>query len=146
MTTSEMAGAQLVDELSAVATQLAAILGADLVELLTVRAEQAADRLIGELEDGADVDTVALDILNALWPHGDPDLSWWRTPLGLAIAPSWAARQPGGWTHSQAAEVLGVTRDTVGTLVRRGTLGRAEDGSVAIADVIARLVRLSRQR
>ncbi len=147
MTTHETAAAQLVDELGAIATAMAALLGPDLVAVLTDRADQAATRLVAELADGPLGDEPAADILALLWPHSDPDLSWWRTPLGLLIAPHWAAhRDDTGWTQAEAAEVLGVTRGTVAQLLARGALARAEGGRVSVASVIARLNRLAETR
>jgi excisionase family DNA binding protein len=136
------ADAQLTDELTNLATALGALLGPDLVTLLGDRAGQAAPRLVADLTDGDLGDEVAADLLAVLWPHGDPDLSWWRTPLGRAVAPHWAAHQDRSWTHAEAAEVLGVTRGTVAQLVARGDLARHADGGVQVTAVVARLIRL----
>lgn len=147
MTAQQDAAAQLTDEVSAIATALAALLGADLVTLLTDRADQAASRLTAELTNGGLCDETAADILALIWPHSDPDPSWWRTPLGLVIASHWAARQEGaGWTRVEAAEVLGVAPGTIAQLAARGTLERADGGRVSVASVVARLLRLAQER
>lgn len=139
---TQNAADQLSDELGILAAAVGALLGTDLVTLLSDRASQAAPHLVADLIDGPHGDEVAADLLAFLWPHGDPDLSWWRTPLGMAVAPHWAAHQDRGWTHAQAAEVLGVIRGTVAQLVARGDLARHPDGGVQVAGVIARLIRL----
>jgi hypothetical protein len=142
--THETAVAQLIDEIGAIATAMAALLGPDLVTVLTDRADQTAPRLVAELADGGLGDETAADVLALLWPHSDPDPAWWRTPLGLLIAPHWAGHQDdAGWTQAEAAEALGVTRGTVAQLIARGTLDRAEGGRASVASVIARLCRLS---
>lgn len=141
------ARAQLEDELAAIATSLAALVGVDLCDILATRARQAAPRLVAELADGALADEVAADILTVLWPRGEPDLEWWGTPLGLLIAPSAAAAfGEDGWTHGEAARVLGVARGTVAQLVARGDLVRTPGGGCGRASVLARLVRLARTR
>ena len=137
------ASAQLTDELGAIAVSLAALLGADLAALLTSRAQDAADRLTAQLT-GPDADATAADLLSVLWPHSDPDPTWWASPLGLLIAPWWAATHAEeGWTRAQAAAVLGVTAGTVATLTSRGTLTQRQDGRVSVPSVISRLVRLA---
>uniref|UniRef100_UPI001BD1179B hypothetical protein n=1 Tax=Rhizomonospora bruguierae TaxID=1581705 RepID=UPI001BD1179B len=89
---ADAARAQLADELGAVATALSAILGTDIHAILTQRIAERAGWLVAELESGALPDEIATDLLAVLWPHSDPDLEWWRTPLGLLVAPTWMAR------------------------------------------------------
>lgn len=137
------AAAQLRDELGALAARVAAVLGTDLQALIMQRAEARADWLAAEISDGTFPDETAADLLALLWPDG-PDLEWWRTPLGLLIAPTFAARHDGpGWSRGEAAVVLGVARGTVAQLVARGDLAQEPDGSVSRAAVLARLVRLA---
>lgn len=136
--------AQLEDELGDLATRIGAVLGTDLQLSIIERAQARASWLVTELEAGQLPDETAADLLALLWP-GDPPLDWWRTPLGLLVAPT-AAQEPDapGWTHAQAAVVLGVTRGTIGTMANRGTAERSSDGGISRSWVLARLVRLHR--
>ena len=148
MTTPRTATTQLFDELGVVAFNLAAILGTDIHDVLTARIAARADYLVAELTAGQYPDETASDILTVLWPHGDPELGWWRTPLGLAIAPAWIAHLGAdeSWSRTEAAEVLGVTRGTVVQLTARGSIERADDGGCSRASVLRRLLRLHAQQ
>jgi len=139
--------AQLRDELGTVAFGLAGLLGTDILPILNDRITVAAERLYADLDCGDAPSTTGVDILTVLWPHCDPDLDWWRTPLGLAVAPLLAATVDAdeGWSHADAATVLGVTRGTVAQLVHRGQLDRTPDGSLSRPSVLTRLVRLARR-
>lgn len=141
------ATAQLEDELGVVASALSALLGADLHAILTARAGDAAARLVAEMTDGALGDETAAGVLDVLWPHGDPDLDWWRTPLGLVIAPVQAARWDAevSWTAAEAAEVVGVARGSVLDAGRRGAVAQTADRSYSRASVLAWLLRRARR-
>lgn len=134
---------QLTDELAALAARVGAVLGTDLQLAITARASTRAAQLAGELADGQDPDATAADLLALLWPD-DPPLDWWRTPLGLLIAPTAAQEQDApGWTRAEAAEVLGRTPGTVAQLVARGSLPAAPGGGIERRAVLARLTRLA---
>lgn len=139
------AGAQLPDELGALAARIGAVLGTDLQLALTQRAQDRAGLLVAELTDGDHPDATADDLLALLWPD-DPPLDWWRTPLGLLCAPTAVREDAPGWSRSEAAEVLGVSPGTVAQLVARGTLEPADGGGINRRSVLARVVRLAGQR
>lgn len=81
-------------------------------------------------------------LISVLYPGDaafDPPPEWWRTPLGRAIArrlghPS-AERVP----YAVAGAMLGITRQGVHDLVRRGKLRRHPDGGVTTGSVRERL-------
>lgn len=142
--------AQLTDELDrALAGPVGALLGLDLKELVRRRVKERAPMLAAQLcqedDDRLAAETV-LDVMLALWPQGDPEPSWWRTPLGRMVARSVAHESTDAVTHAVAAAMLGVQRGTVGTMVHRGYLDRHPDGGVTRASVLARLARLEDSR
>jgi hypothetical protein len=137
--------AQLDDELGAVATRVGAVLGTDLHLALTARAHERAGWLVAQLRDGGQPDATAADLMALLWPDGDPDPSWWRTPLGLLIAPAAGMLPEDGWSRAEAAAVLGVSVGTVAQLVARRSIEQTTDGSCSRRSVLARLVRLAQR-
>lgn len=140
---SDQAVAQLRDELDSLAARIGAVLGGAVQLAITQRTNERAGWLVGELADGDLPDETAADLLALLYPD-DPPLNWWRTPLGLLIAPT-AARESDatGWSRAEAAAVLGKTPGTISQLIARGTLEQLDNGAVSRAAVLARLVRLS---
>lgn len=69
----------------------------------------------------------------------DPPADWWATPLGQVVA----ARSGHPWAESvsyaTAGAMLGITRQGVHDLVRRGRLPRHPDGGVPSAAIRDRL-------
>lgn len=90
----------------------------------------------------------AAKIMAALWPHGWPEQvgkgDWWRTPLGVLCAEQ-LGDETGHVTYGQAAEILGVTTDTIGVLIHRGTLARHRGGGTVRGAVLTRMARLQRR-
>lgn len=137
---------QLVGELEATLVDpVRSLLGLDLADALSRRLADRAPMLAGQLADEADDDRTAGqvvgDVMGALWPHGDPDPEWWRSPVGRLCARSLGRHDADAVTQSVAAAMLGVTRGTVAQLVHRGTLDRHPDGGVTRASVLMRLTR-----
>lgn len=133
--------AQLRAELAARAVALGPFIGPDLALEVARRVERSAVRTAELL--AADDDTAAeavTDVMVALWPDCDPedlDPDWWRTPLGRACARSLGHDAAESVSHSVAAAMLGVPRSFIGTWKARGKLGRADDGGVSRASVLA---------
>lgn len=138
------AAAQLEDELGALAARIGAVLGTDLQLVLVERARARAGWLVAQLADGDHPDATAADLLALLWPD-EPDLEWWRTPLGLLVAPTAAQEDDApGWSRAEAARVLGVSPGTVAQLGARGTeLEPAAGGGLSRRSVLSRLIRLA---
>ena len=69
----------------------------------------------------------------------DPPSDWWGTPLGQAVA--WRSGHP--WcesvSYATAGAMLGITRQGVHDLVRRGRLPRHPDGGVPSSAIRDRL-------
>ncbi|GAA2644494.1 hypothetical protein GCM10010399_93010 [Dactylosporangium fulvum] len=146
MTGLDPAAAQLEDELGGLAARIGAVLGTDLQLALGERAQSRAAGLVAQLADGDLADETATDLLALLWPD-DPDLEWWRTPLGLLVAPTAAREEDApGWSRSETARVLGVSPGTVAQLGARGTLEQADGGGFSRRSVLTRLIRLAGQR
>jgi len=148
------AGAQLVEELAGVTERLGWLLGAGEALRLRESLEAAQGRIVGLLEAGGDEGrVVAGRVLGLRWAAAEPEAGWWSTPLGRLVGPLAA---DAAITQAQAAAILGVRRETVGTLLGRGSLARSaeprprgEPGrgdakpKVSRASVLARLARLS---
>lgn len=136
---------QIADELDrALVGPVRDLLGQDLGELLTARIDARTPAIAAALAQDTDdrlAAGTATDLLNALWPDGDPPSEWWRTPLGRLCARSVGHDDADAVTHSVAAAMLGVTRGTVAQLVHRGTLDRHPDGGITRASVLLRIAR-----
>ncbi|MGM1062739.1 hypothetical protein [Saccharothrix sp. Mg75] len=120
------------------------ILFGDVGELHDRNRELAA-RLAATVEgddEQAAVHTLAR-LVGALYPSDgpfDPPADWWRTPLGRATARRVGHPAATAVSYSVAGAMLGVTKQGVHDLVRRGKLARDPDGGgVTTASVRARL-------
>ncbi|MDA0643221.1 hypothetical protein [Nonomuraea ferruginea] len=147
------------DEQGALEQDILRLVGSRLLDPLEILLGDGASGALEELRAKArhDAATWAADLLGpdrpravhtgarliaVLYPGDaafDPPLEWWRTPLGRAIArrvghPS-AARVP----YAVAGAMLGITRQGVHDLVRRGKLQQHPDGGVATRSVRERL-------
>ena len=73
----------------------------------------------------------------------DPPAAWWATPLGRVVV--WRVGHPGAEavSYATAGAMLGITRQGVHDLVRRGKLRRHPDGGVAPDSVRARFIATS---
>jgi hypothetical protein len=139
----DAAVAQMEDELGGLAARIGAVLGTDLQLMAVERAQARAGWLVAQLADGDQPDATAADLLALLWPD-DPPLTWWRTPLGLLVAPTVAQEEDASaWSLAEAATVLGVTVGTVKQLGHRTSLERVSGGRISRRSVLARLVRLA---
>lgn len=128
---------QLREELGSLIHAWGALLGLDLIDVVSDRVESRVPWLIGQLRDGEG----ALDILCVLHPDVVPD-EWWRTPLGRLVAQAGGAGG-GSVTQAQAARMLGVSRPRVSALVADGKLPVDETGRVMLSGVGQRLSHLS---
>ncbi|MFC4563335.1 hypothetical protein ACFO4E_15840 [Nocardiopsis mangrovi] len=140
----------LADQLAAVAAArlldpLEILLDGDAsVERVRARVAAAAGEWAAALlgaDDRAAVHAVAR-IIAALYPGDtafDPPAEWWATPLGRTVARR--AGHPGAVrvSYAVAGAMLGITRQGVHDLVRRGKLAAHPDGGVHTGSVRARL-------
>ncbi|MGK5678590.1 hypothetical protein [Actinoplanes sp. URMC 104] len=93
---------------------------------------------------GGDDDTAATmalaRLIAALYPADgpfDPPADWWATPLGQVVARRVGHPWAESISYATAGAMLGITRQGVHDLVRRGRLPRHPDGgvpSVAVRD------------
>ncbi|GAT64513.1 hypothetical protein PS9374_00143 [Planomonospora sphaerica] len=116
--------------------------GADerLRERLEVKSRTWADVLLGEDDRAAAY--MAIRLVSTLYPGDapfDPPAAWWATPLGRAVARRAGHPAATAVTVSVAAAMLGITRQGVHDLMRRGKLGRTPDGAVTTESIRARL-------
>ncbi len=69
----------------------------------------------------------------------DPPADWWRTPLGRAIARRVGHPSAERVSYAVAGAMLGITRQGVHDLVRRGKLHAHPDGGVTTPSIRERL-------
>jgi hypothetical protein len=108
--------------------------------LVRVRAGQWADAM----RDGDDVTAVLTGarLIATLYPGDrafDPPIDWWRTPLGQTIARRVGHPSADSISYATAGAMLGISRQGVHDLVRRGRLPRHPDGGVPSSAVRDRL-------
>ena len=109
-------------------------------QVVRIRAGHWADELVGA-DDRAAVG-IAARLISTLYPDDrafDPPADWWRTPLGQTVAQR--VGHPAAMTvsYATAGAMLGISRQGVHDLVRRGRLPRHPDGGVPSTAVRDRL-------
>lgn len=118
--------------------------GDDAVDAVRRLVRLRARRWAGTMRSGSDTDAVmtAARLIATLYPGDrafDPPADWWATPLGQVVA--YRAGHP--WAESvsyaTAGAMLGITRQGVHDLVRRGRLPRHPDGGVPSSAIRDRL-------
>lgn len=114
---------------------------------LAHRAERAihgwAEVLLGE-DDGAAAAT-AIRLVGTLYPQDgpfDPPHAWWATPLGRAVLVRAGHPAATAVSYSAAAAMLGITRQGVHDLVRRGKLALQDDGGGVTVDSVRQRIRV----
>ncbi|HEX8631191.1 MAG TPA: hypothetical protein VF755_23785 [Catenuloplanes sp.] len=108
--------------------------------LVRIRADGWARRL-GDGDDQVAART-AMRLVSTLYPDDtsfDPPDDWWRTPLGQVVARRVGHPTAPTVSYAVAGAMLGITRQGVHDLVRRGKLTRHPDGGVLPASVRDRL-------
>jgi hypothetical protein len=96
------------------------------------------------LENGDDTTAtrVIARLIGALYPGDDgfhPPADWWRTPLGQIVIRRVGHPYAASVSLSTAGAMLGISRQGVHDLVRRGRLPRHPDGGVPVAAIRDRL-------
>jgi hypothetical protein len=109
-------------------------------DLVRVRAGQWADTM----RNGDDRTAVrtAVRLIATLYPGDrafDPPVDWWRTPLGQVVARRVGHPAAESVSYATAGAMLGISRQGVHDLVRRGRLPRHPDGGVPSAAIRDRL-------
>jgi len=108
--------------------------------LVRIRARRWADTL-QHGDDTAAVMTAAR-LIATLYPGDrafDPPAEWWGTPLGQAVARRSGHPWAESVSYATAGAMLGITRQGVHDLVRRGRLPRHPDGGVPSTAIRDRL-------
>lgn len=113
---------------------------AALRQVVQIRAGRWAD----QMRDGDDATAVraAVRLIATLYPGDrafDPPTEWWRTPLGAVVARRVGHPAAESVSYATAGAMLGITRQGVHDLVRRGKLPRHPDGGVPSAAIRDRL-------
>lgn len=130
---------QIAREVSEAAAPFGALLGPDVVVELDRRIRAGAPTWAAQLtrdDDRLAAQTV-VDLMAVL---GDPEPSWWRTPLGRAVAASVGTEDAEAVRASAAAAMLGISPGRVHQLADAGKLDRHPDGGIVRASVMRRLV------
>ncbi|WP_141578997.1 hypothetical protein [Actinomadura sp. WMMA1423] len=108
---------------------------------LRVEAEVWAAQLLGPDRERAAL--TAARLIGVFFPGDapfDPPASWWRTAVGRAVARSIVHPAP-AVPYSKAGAMLGITRQGVHDLVKRGKLDQHPDGGVTTSSIRERLNR-----
>jgi hypothetical protein len=118
--------------------------GDDAVDALRRRVRLRARRWAGTIRDGDETAAVlaAARLIATLYPGDrpfDPPVEWWATPLGQVVAHRVGHPSAHAVSYATAGAMLGITRQGVHDLVRRGRLPRHPDGGVPSSAVRDRL-------
>ncbi len=106
--------------------------------VVRIRAGRWADQLLSG-DDGAAVG-ISARLISTLYPDDrafDPPVDWWQTALGQTTARRVGHPAAESVSYATAGAMLGISRQGVHDLVRRGRLPRHPDGgvpSVAVRD------------
>lgn len=108
--------------------------------LVRIRAGQWADAM----RDGDDTTAVLTGarLIATLYPGDrpfDPPADWWRTPLGQTVARRVGHPSAESVSYATAGAMLGISRQAVHDLVRRGRLPRHPHGGVPSSAIRDRL-------
>jgi hypothetical protein len=108
--------------------------------LVRLRARRWAETMLHG-DDQTAIRTAAR-LIATLYPGDrpfDPPAEWWGTPLGQVVAVRAGHPWAESITYATAGAMLGITRQAVHDLVRRGRLPRHPDGGVPSSAVRDRL-------
>ncbi|WP_326554715.1 hypothetical protein [Micromonospora sp. NBC_01813] len=116
----------------------------DPLDDLRGRIHRRAATLATALLDGDDTAALhtAIRVYSSLHPGDapfDPPVEWWRTPLGQLVAVRFGHPAAAGVSLPVAGAMLGISRQGVHDLVRRGKLDRHPDGGVTATSIRDRL-------
>ena len=109
-------------------------------ELVRIRAQRWAGTLCGDDETAAVL--ISARLIATLYPGDrpfDPPVEWWATPLGQTVARRVGHPSAVSVSYATAGAMLGISRQGVHDLVRRGRLPRHPDGGVPAGAIRDRL-------
>ncbi|MEV0831273.1 hypothetical protein [Nonomuraea rubra] len=115
---------------------------APIKDRLRIEAEVWAAQLLGR--DQRQAALTAARLIAVLFPGDepfDPPEQWWRTPLGRAVARGAGHPSATAVSYSTAGAMLGITRQGVHDLVKRGKLDKHPEGGVTTSSIRTRLNR-----
>jgi hypothetical protein len=118
--------------------------GDDVVEAVRRLVRLRARGWAGTLRSGTDTAAVMMAgrLIAMLYPGDrvfDPPADWWATPLGQVVAHRAGHPWAESVSYATAGAMLGITRQGVHDLVRRGRLPRHPDGGVPSSAIRDRL-------
>lgn len=121
----KLAATQLLEELRPAVSALTVLGGDEAAGAAQAGLEAHAEAVVVLLEGSAGPGaTAAADaVLHLVYGGAQPDPQWWDSRLGRLVA---AHASDALIPHSMAADILGVARGTVSTLVNRGALEAVE--------------------
>lgn len=109
-----------------------------------IEAEVWATQLLGSAEESARAAvSKIIAILSTPDAEFDPSPQWWSSPFGRAVVLRVGHPSTTAVNYATCGAMLGITRQGVHDLVKRGKLDRHSEGGVACASIQhrARLVR-----
>jgi hypothetical protein len=114
---------------------------------LAGRAERAVRGWVEVLlgEDDGEAAATAIRLVATLYPEDgpfDPPHAWWGTPLGRAVLVRAGHPAATAVSYSVAAAMLGITRQGVHDLVRRGKLTLQDDGGGVTVDSVRERIKV----
>lgn len=143
----EQVAAALAQELGAAADAIGGLVGKterwQWEQAVQAQAPLIASQLC-QLDDDPSTRRAAADVMRVLWPRCSPEEAgrpdWWRSLLGLVCARPISQTDTRTVSHTAAAAILGVPRNHIGQMVKRGQLDRhPDDARVQRSSVLRRL-------
>jgi len=121
--------------------------GDDVVDALRRLVRRRAGQWADRMRNGDDTTAglTAARLIATLYPGDrafDPPIDWWQTPLGQIVARRAGHPSAASPSYATAGAMLGISRQGVHDLVRRGRLPRHPDGGVPSSAVRDRLRNL----
>jgi hypothetical protein len=114
--------------------------GDDVVDAVRELVRRRAGRWAETMRTGSDTEAIMLAarLIATLYAE-EPPADWWSTPLGQIVAQRAGHPWAESVSYATAGAMLGITRQGVHDLVRRGRLPRHPDGGVPSAAIRDRL-------
>lgn len=98
---------------------------------------ESAKKLAKSLSDPSSALATAKALIRLEWPYAQPDIKWWRSPLGRAIAKVEGVFEDMEWSYREAADWLGISVSTVRSLRSKEVIKAGTEGDVLASSAVA---------